>query len=199
MTISGGKAVPRASPAAMLAAAASAPVSVAIAAGGLDFRYYKGGIFNGTCGSSLLDLNHGVLLIGYTLDDHGADAASGVLRIKNSWGTAWGEDGFIRLPYSSSDANGTCGINLFGWLAEGARAAPPSPPLPPPPRCSSYWSCDYNTTCCCSHKILGSCTGTWSCCSPAQTCDRASASSPSSLRLGSTYACRNATAVDRLY
>jgi hypothetical protein len=193
VTITGGLAVPPAKPAAMLAAAATAPISVAIAAGGLDFRYYKGGIFNGTCGSSLTDLDHGVLLVGYSLDHHAAGATSGVLRIKNSWGTAWGEDGFIRFPYSASDANGTCGINLFGWVAEGARLAPPSPPLPPSPHCSSDWNCDYNTTCCCSHKIFGSCAGTWSCCSSGEMCDRASASP--SLWLGSKYACRNATAV----
>jgi C1A family cysteine protease len=54
---------------------------------------YKSGIFN-NCNTSL---NHGVLLVGY----------SGTFwKIKNSWGTSWGESGYMRL----AAPNNTCGI-----------------------------------------------------------------------------------------
>jgi len=58
------------------------PVSVAVDAS--NWSPYRSGILS-TCGSSV---NHGVLLIG---------ATDGYWRIKNSWGTGWGETGFIRL------------------------------------------------------------------------------------------------------
>lgn len=68
------------------------PVSVAVDAN--LWSFYSSGVF-GTCGSSL---NHGVLLVGST------DA---YWLIKNSWGTRWGENGFMRIKRGN-----TCGIAL---------------------------------------------------------------------------------------
>lgn len=67
-----------------------APTAVAVDAE--DWSFYQSGIFD-DCGS---DLDHGVLAVGYT-DDYWI--------IKNSWGVAWGEKGFIRLAPGN-----TCGI-----------------------------------------------------------------------------------------
>ena len=53
---------------------------------------YKSGIFD-NCGSSL---DHDVLLVGMS---------DSYWKIKNSWGTSWGENGFIRLKIGN-----TCGI-----------------------------------------------------------------------------------------
>ncbi len=66
------------------------PISVAVDA--TNWSTYKTGIFN-NCATKL---NHGVLLTGVT---------GGAWRVKNSWGTSWGEQGFIRLT-----AGNTCGI-----------------------------------------------------------------------------------------
>ena len=63
-------------------ALSSRPVSVAVDAG--QWSLYKGGILT-SCTSNV---NHGVLTVGFT------DA---YWKIKNSWGTAWGENGYIRL------------------------------------------------------------------------------------------------------
>lgn len=66
------------------------PVSVAVDAS--RWSSYRGGIFS-SCGTRL---NHGVLAVGYTAD---------YWTIKNSWGTSWGEKGFMRLAKGN-----TCGI-----------------------------------------------------------------------------------------
>lgn len=66
------------------------PISVAVDA--TNWSPYKSGIFN-NCKTGL---NHGVLLVGIT-DDWWV--------VKNSWGTTWGEKGFVRLARGN-----TCGL-----------------------------------------------------------------------------------------
>jgi C1A family cysteine protease len=81
-------------------------VSVAIEADQSGFQFYRSGVFTGTCGTNL---DHGVLLVGY-----GHDAASGkdFWKVKNSWGTSWGEQGYIRLQKGKAQSGGQCGIAL---------------------------------------------------------------------------------------
>jgi len=67
------------------------PVSVAVAANS-KWQNYKSGVFNDAM-CWLTQLNHGVLAVGSK-----ADASLGnAWIIKNSWGTTWGESGFMRL------------------------------------------------------------------------------------------------------
>ena len=75
------------------------PVSVAIEADHPVFQFYKSGVISGACGD---DLDHGVLLIGYGVSESDGE----YWRIKNSWGTSWGENGFVRLARGKN----TCGI-----------------------------------------------------------------------------------------
>jgi C1A family cysteine protease len=76
------------------------PISVAIEADQAGFQSYKSGVFNGVCGRNL---DHGVLVVGY-----GHDTASGLdyWKVKNSWGTSWGEAGYIRIVRNKDE----CGI-----------------------------------------------------------------------------------------
>jgi cathepsin L len=76
------------------------PVSVAIEADQSGFQLYKSGVFNGVCGQNL---DHGVLAVGY-----GKDTSSGLdyWKVKNSWGTSWGEAGYIRMVRNKDE----CGI-----------------------------------------------------------------------------------------
>jgi len=75
------------------------PVSVAIEADQAGFQMYKSGVFCGTCGTTL---DHGVLTVGY-----GTDSVGGAYwKVKNSWGTSWGEQGYIRMCRNSDK----CGI-----------------------------------------------------------------------------------------
>jgi len=93
---------------AMEAALAKGPVSVAIEADAQLFRLYKSGILPAKgCGSSL---DHGVLAVGYGKADDGTE----YFRVKNSWSSGWGENGYFRLAKSGDDIpeGGACGILL---------------------------------------------------------------------------------------
>ncbi|KAK0578869.1 hypothetical protein LWI29_017543 [Acer saccharum] len=76
------------------------PVSIAISVGE-EFKSYGGGIFNGNCGNRL---NHAVTLVGYGQIEEGTK----YWLIKNSWGTSWGENGYMRILRESSDPQGHC-------------------------------------------------------------------------------------------
>jgi KDEL-tailed cysteine endopeptidase len=87
-------------------AVSEGPVSVAIEADTAYFQSYSEGIITGTkCGT---DLDHGVLVVGYGEEN-------GILYwlVKNSWGTSWGDDGYIKIERSeSTNDDGTCGIAM---------------------------------------------------------------------------------------
>merc|ERR1712070_1131599 len=96
----------------LMAAVAKGPVSVAIEADQTGFQHYSSGIFSSTCGTSL---DHGVLVVGY-----GTDGGTEYWKVKNSWGTTWGDAGYIRMAKSCSSTgrrllggggkSGECGI-----------------------------------------------------------------------------------------
>jgi len=90
---------------ALQTAAVAGCVSVAIEADQYAFQYYSSGVLTGTCGT---DLDHGVLVVGY-----GVDGTQDYWLVKNSWGTSWGEAGYV-LICRNCDKNGVegeCGIN----------------------------------------------------------------------------------------
>merc|ERR1711957_790728 len=113
------------------------PVSVTVNAGQLQF--YGNGVVTGTCSGQI---NHAVIAVGYGTD--GTD----YFNIRNTWGTSWGESGYIRLGQNGGSQGTAC---LFQY-------APVTPKLSSklyPPRytcatnnCPSYdpdlpCQCDY--------------------------------------------------------
>ncbi|XP_028752644.1 senescence-specific cysteine protease SAG39-like isoform X3 [Neltuma alba] len=103
-TIKGYEDVPTNSEQALQKAVANQPVSVAIDASGSDFQFYSSGIFTGSCGT---ELDHGVTAIGY-----GVSGNTEYWLVKNSWGTEWGEEGYIRMQRNVAAQEGLCGIAM---------------------------------------------------------------------------------------
>lgn len=103
--ITGYEDVPANNEEALLQAVAHHPVSVAIDAGEFDFHFYKSGVFSGECGTML---DHGVTAVGYGTSADG----SKYWTVKNSWGTTWGENGYIRMKRNVADKEGICGIAM---------------------------------------------------------------------------------------
>jgi C1A family cysteine protease len=82
------------------------PVSVAIEADQSIFQFYKSGVLDGNCGKNL---DHGVLAVGY-----GADSNHGYWIVKNSWGTSWGNQGYVWIRQGKN----MCGITGNGWNSQ---------------------------------------------------------------------------------
>ena len=83
------------------------PISVAIQANKRSFQLYKSGVYDDPdCGDQL---DHGVLLVGYGYD---VDSGLDYWKIKNSWSSEWGEDGYMTLLKGSVSSEGQCGIAM---------------------------------------------------------------------------------------
>merc|ERR1712203_486831 len=77
---------------ALMSALNSQPVSVAVEADQSAFQGYSGGIITSGCGTSL---DHGVLAVGY-------DSTQKYFLVKNSWGTSWGDGGYLKISTSGN-------------------------------------------------------------------------------------------------
>jgi C1A family cysteine protease len=87
-------------PTQLKAAVALGPVSIAIEADQSAFQSYTSGVISSNCGTNL---DHGVLIVGYT---------SKYWIVKNSWGTTWGEQGYVNIASGTqNNGAGVCGIN----------------------------------------------------------------------------------------
>jgi histolysain len=74
------------------------PVAIALNGSTSSFQLYKSGVYNDLkCAAKL---NHATVIVG-----KGVDAGKNFWLIRNSWGTSWGEGGYIRIL-----VNGTKGI-----------------------------------------------------------------------------------------
>ncbi len=86
------------------------PLSVCVAVDS-SFQAYNGGVFD-HCGAT--SINHAVVLVGW--DDN--MGSNGVWIMRNSWGTNWGDDGYMYIEY---------GCARIGYAAVYTRYTP----LPP--------------------------------------------------------------------
>ena len=77
------------------------PVAIAIEADKLSFQFYRSGVYDSkNCGTNL---DHGVLLVGY-----GEENGVPYWKVKNSWGTSWGDEGYIKILRGT----GLCGVTM---------------------------------------------------------------------------------------
>jgi len=102
---------------ALMAAVAVGPTAVAIEADQSCFQFYSSGVMaDKSCGTQL---DHGVLAVGY-----GTTGGKKYWNVKNSWGTSWGNKGYIWLGRQvSGQASGVCGIALEPSYPLGASVA----------------------------------------------------------------------------
>jgi len=87
------------------AAVAQQVVSVAVEADGLNWQFYSSGVMTGTCGTNL---DHGVAAVGY-----GVSGSQAYWKVRNSWGTSWGMQGYVLLQRGATAGKpGYCGIAM---------------------------------------------------------------------------------------
>ena len=108
VTISDCKDVPSNNQVALQEAVAIGPVSIAIEADTRTFQLYTGGVITSdACGTNL---DHGVLIVGYGDD---TETKTPFWLVKNSWGSSWGEEGYVKIERSNSQNDpGVCGIAM---------------------------------------------------------------------------------------
>lgn len=78
------------------------PVTVAVDAS--NWSGYREGVFDGCDFDQNIGLNHAVVLVGYGTDEADGD----YWLVRNSWGSGWGEDGYIKLKRQNE---AQCGVN----------------------------------------------------------------------------------------
>ncbi|XP_077251121.1 low-temperature-induced cysteine proteinase-like [Tasmannia lanceolata] len=159
---------------ALLCAVVNQPISVGIDGSAIDFQLYTGGIYDGLCSSNPDDIDHAVLIVGYS-----SQGDTDYWIVKNSWGTDWGIEGYIYIERNTDLEYGVCAINAMASYPTKESIAPspfpspvvpppppppPSPPPPPPPppspspsQCGDFSYCPADETCCCLFEFVGYC------------------------------------------
>lgn len=105
------------------------PVSVGVAADD-SFSNYRSGIFNGS-GSD--QLNHAVNIVGW---------GKGYWIMRNSWGTGWGEQGYMRIKFGANGIGAWTNYVIYNTEPPAPNPGPnpdpnPNPdPTPDPQPCS---------------------------------------------------------------
>nr|ADQ74586.1 silicatein alpha 3 [Lubomirskia baikalensis] len=95
----------------LLSAVASVgPIAVAVDASVNAFMFYQSGVFDSsTCSTS--KLNHAMLVTGY-----GSTNGKDYWLVKNSWGTGWGESGYIKMVRNKYNQCGIASDALYPML-----------------------------------------------------------------------------------
>ena len=98
------------SPVSQKPAVAIQPIAVGVEADAAVFQFYASGVVTSSeCGTTL---NQALLIVGY-------DTENGVpyWLCKNSWGSSWGDSGYIKIGRSltASAGPGICGIASYPW------------------------------------------------------------------------------------
>lgn len=88
------------------------PLSISVAAG--NWQDYESGILsnsNATGPDNEWSVDHAVQMVGYGFD---GDLGLNYWIVRNSWGTLWGESGFIRLLRAANAADEPCSPAAYG-------------------------------------------------------------------------------------
>ena len=117
-SISGYIALPKNDYNALMTAIANVgPIAISVAA--TEWFYYDSGVYNGDCGA---EIDHAVTAVGY-----GTDPNSGnYWLVRNSWGTGWGESGYIRIAREASAADVKCQTDYNPSAGSACDGGPPT-------------------------------------------------------------------------
>lgn len=111
------------------------PVTAAMVANDPMFQFYSKGIYqmdgcgrvtkqmgDPDCGIlydkqdvCIPDINHGVLVVGFGVEESATSSIKKFFKVKNSWGSSWGEGGFFRIARYDEDK--TDPMNNWGECA----------------------------------------------------------------------------------
>ena len=97
----------------MNAVASVGPIAVSVDAS--NWHSYESGVFAG-CNQQNPDVDHAVTLVGY-----GEENGQKYWLVRNSWGTSWGENGYIKLE-KFGEGKEPCGTDTApesGFVCEG--------------------------------------------------------------------------------
>ena len=97
------------------------PMSICLNAN--NWEDYSGGIYTDSCPHAASDQDHCVQLVGYD-----TTVSTPYWKIRNSWGTRFGENGYIRLPFGHN----ACGLANEPYYVTASYSGSPSPPGPSP-------------------------------------------------------------------
>jgi len=96
--------------------ATKGPLSISVDAS--TWSGYESGVFDG-CDNQSPDIDHAVQLVGYGTDSTKGD----YWLVRNSWGTGYGEKGYIRLKRYSTPP---CGVDTTPGDGDGCTNGPPT-------------------------------------------------------------------------
>jgi hypothetical protein len=128
------------------------PVSITVAAGAGDWSYYSGGIYNGCVPNAQTD--HMINIVGW--DNEGAQfdsngnlpAGKGIWILRNSWGTEWGENGWMRMKMTDANGNRCNSVaqNAAGFYFEQDSISTTTPAPTTTPASTSTSTCPTTTS-----------------------------------------------------
>jgi len=99
---------------------------VVVSVDGSPWSMYDSGVFQGCLKDATI--NHAVLLMGY---GHDTSSSLDYWQVRNSWGSTWGEDGFIRVQRHTADEGdaGHCGTDHDPLQGVGCKGGPKTLPV----------------------------------------------------------------------
>lgn len=108
------------------------PLAIAVTSATREFMYYKSGVIT-NCGSRSAQIDHAVVAVGYnnkeSKDANGRTLAP-FINIRNSWGTSWGDQGFVKVAIDNNTCKYRANVSYPVVQAPTSPATPATTPAP---------------------------------------------------------------------